>query len=714
MPDEKTIPMPLATSRDAPRFSENPDGFDDFWDAVEELGRRAKASQSDLIKWAARYASADSSAWRRLESYTDPDATLAEFKLQVSEIYPNLAKDQRYTSYDLVELVENTARHSRLSREDFGDYYRKFFTISHYLMGQQRIAKPERSRLFLKGLTHDLKEKTMQRLSIIHHNVRPSDGYDLKDLKDATLWVLVSDEDIRTETAVEHIAPTPPSPPTPAPINDQQYRGLLSMIETLARTVDANTRANANVLQTRPPPPPVRNAAPAPGVAVNNPPPGGVRSPCRFCGSTEHFIRNCRQVEEYVNQGKARRTNDGKLTFPDGTFPNRYTPGSNLREQLDYAYSNHQHQAVANYVEHVAVNFLESNEEYAIEVEVSPTTWKIENENGDADVDAEVYIGERRGKQVLDHVSPGRPRPGPSKKKPENPPGPTIHAQPRRDIPPHLAGNPKEPENGKPSDGPRGPQKPSTFPAKPQHDEAKFRYQSAVETTVKTAELLDRALDASVLVTTRELLAGSSDVRRQLKDLITSKKVSVNLLDEDSDRGRIEPGPSFTTDDRAFNLKHSSEPTTSVAAHTLPLRVIYPSFGSGMYPECILDSGATVVAMSARVWKRLGVPLSSDKLLTIKCANDESVSTLGVVEKHPVRIGPITVYLQIQVIDGAAYDVLLGRPFFDVLSCSEISSAGGDHMIRVTDPRTRETCVIPTLPRDSHRNAADEAVNFHR
>ena len=114
--------------------------------------------------------------------------------------------------------------------------------------------------------------------------------------------------------------------------------------------------------------------------------------------------------------------------------------------------------------------------------------------------------------------------------------------------------------------------------------------------------------------------------------------------------------------------------------------------------------------MSADLWQKLGVPLSTDKIMRIGCVNAQWMHTMGVIEGHLVQIGPIAVYLQIQVVEGAPYEVLLGRPFFDVLSCLDISLSGGDHMIQVVDPRTRETCVIPTLP--CNQKTVMVAVNF--
>jgi hypothetical protein len=73
--------------------------------------------------------------------------------------------------------------------------------------------------------------------------------------------------------------------------------------------------------------------------------------------------------------------------------------------------------------------------------------------------------------------------------------------------------------------------------------------------------------------------------------------------------------------------------------------------------------------------------------------------TLRLVENHPVQLGPITIYLQIQVVDEAPFEVLLGRPFFDITNCSEISTSGGRHEIQVRDPMDGTPYVFATKPR---------------
>ena len=133
--------------------------------------------------------------------------------------------------------------------------------------------------------------------------------------------------------------------------------------------------------------------------------------------------------------------------------------------------------------------------------------------------------------------------------------------------------------------------RPVEMQAKPSIDDPKFRYQSAVESGVKTTELADRALDTKITISTRELLAVSPDVRRHVKDLVTKKKVAAHHIAEDEDERLDTYLTDFNPDATPVYLEVSQYEASS-AVPSLPLRVIYPSFGHGIEPECILDGGA--------------------------------------------------------------------------------------------------------------------------
>lgn len=239
--------------------------------------------------------------------------------------------------------------------------------------------------------------------------------------------------------------------------------------------------------------------------------------------------------------------------------------------------------------------------------------------------------------------------------------------------------------------------KPLTMIPKPPAEDHKARYQSAIKTSVKTSDLVNRVFDTQISISARELMAASPDVRKQVKEMIVSKKVSANLFEEEECDSYLTSLFEQSAPISDLDLgKYEQSPS---AAHSLPLRVIFPHFAPGVEPECILDGGAQIVVMRKDIWKRLRTPISANKLMTIESASSGRTTSLGLVEDHPVRIGPITVYLQIQVVEEAPFEVLLGRPFFDITNCTEISRQGGNHKIQLKDPKTGEDYIFQTKPR---------------
>jgi hypothetical protein len=249
--------------------------------------------------------------------------------------------------------------------------------------------------------------------------------------------------------------------------------------------------------------------------------------------------------------------------------------------------------------------------------------------------------------------------------------------------------------------------RPIGYPPKQSPEEAKFRYHTGIEDSVQTSTLAERALDSSITITTRELLAASPEVRKHVKDLVVTKKVSVNNVEADSEDPVDAYLAAFVNDSPPVPLDVAKY-EDSAAVHSLPLRVIYPEFAPGVQPECILDGGAQIVVMRKDVWEQLQVPLATHWTMSMESANSGTTRTLGFVENHPVKIGHIVIHLQIQVVEDAPFEVLLGRPFFDVTSCAEVSKQGGEHSIYIRDPTTQIPYLFPTQP----RKFKTQKVNF--
>ena len=78
-------------------------------------------------------------------------------------------------------------------------------------------------------------------------------------------------------------------------------------------------------------------------------------------------------------------------------------------------------------------------------------------------------------------------------------------------------------------------------------------------------------------------------------------------------------------------------------------------------------------------------------------ANASSNQTLGLIHNLKATVdGENDFYLQVQVIENASYEMLLGRPFLTLTEAMTQHHANGDSCL---DPNTKATITIPTKPR---------------
>ena len=60
------------------------------------------------------------------------------------------------------------------------------------------------------------------------------------------------------------------------------------------------------------------------------------------------------------------------------------------------------------------------------------------------------------------------------------------------------------------------------------------------------------------------------------------------------------------------------------------------------------------------IWEKLNYPLITNKAMHMESANSSRYQTMGMIENIPVTLGSVTVHLQIQVVNEAPFEVLLG------------------------------------------------------
>ncbi|KAL5501137.1 hypothetical protein ACEPAH_9524 [Sanghuangporus vaninii] len=138
---------------------------------------------------------------------------------------------------------------------------------------------------------------------------------------------------------------------------------------------------------------------------------------------------------------------------------------------------------------------------------------------------------------------------------------------------------------------------------------------------------------------------------------------------------------------------------STVAPPNIPLREIEVWLDDKMEVKALLDSGSTFIAMPKEVWKDLGSPTILSQAITVETANHQISCSAGLIPHVRLTIGSFSIVLQVQVIDKAPFQLLLGCPFFIHTRAQVIDESDGDQTLYLTHPDTNKTMSIPTIQR---------------
>ncbi|KAF6741016.1 hypothetical protein DFP72DRAFT_982676, partial [Ephemerocybe angulata] len=192
----------------------------------------------------------------------------------------------------------------------------------------------------------------------------------------------------------------------------------------------------------------------------------------------------------------------------------------------------------------------------------------------------------------------------------------------------------------------------------------------------------------------RELLGVSPDVRKLVKDMVTTKKVPTEEATDTTKPVQVA---------LMSKTKRASLPDPPagmiVAKEVESLRTIEVNIAGKIKIDALVDDGSQIIGIHRDIWRKLGIPARSDHTLTMEAANSSKSSTAGLLPHLEVWIGSHVFYLQVQVVDDASYDMLLGRPFHALtrLNCQHHSDGGADIILR--DPNTGAVIRCPTKER---------------
>lgn len=95
------------------------------------------------------------------------------------------------------------------------------------------------------------------------------------------------------------------------------------------------------------------------------------------------------------------------------------------------------------------------------------------------------------------------------------------------------------------------------------------------------------------------------------------------------------------------------------------------------------------------------MPIRSDMIMVMKSANKSKNKTMGLLQDLKIVIGGYNFYLQVQVVQDAPYEMLLGCLFYTLTQASHKHFDNGDSRLTIFDPNTSNKITVPTQAKDS-------------
>uniref|UniRef100_A0A0W0GFI4 Aspartic peptidase DDI1-type domain-containing protein n=1 Tax=Moniliophthora roreri TaxID=221103 RepID=A0A0W0GFI4_MONRR len=149
---------------------------------------------------------------------------------------------------------------------------------------------------------------------------------------------------------------------------------------------------------------------------------------------------------------------------------------------------------------------------------------------------------------------------------------------------------------------------------------------------------------------------------------------------------------------------------TIVAAMTKGLRVIFPKVnGSSGMVEVVLDTGSQIISMDMQIAKSLDLTWDPNTVICMQSSNSGLNSMQGLARNVPFKFGEIVLYLQVHIVNGALYQVLLGRPF-NTLANTKVLNNGEDTKLELTCPNTKRRVTLPMFKQGLYWPAQHEDV----
>jgi len=737
--------MPARGERASPTFDKTrPRELSRFFDDLERLFAKGAFTDVEKKQYVVYYTDFETEQlWKSLKEYSDATKTYPDFKNEILQHYPDATGEYVYSIRDMDVLIGERQRLGFTNTTELSDFHLQFMSITNWLINQHQLSDLEQKRSYLRAFQPSLLVAMQNRLQMKFLQQHPNVPHEVKDVYEAARFILQSTA--LTGSYYNPAGAAPPvrvlqRPPTPAVTTIAESPKVKS--EDLGALFSEFTKTFMDVMNQN-----LRGA-------VSNPQSSSTtaeQKKCLMCGFIGHFIDQCETVAEFITAGKCKRNQEGKVVLPQGIFVPRDIPGAWLKDRINEYHRRNPNQLAAVALMHTISTLPAST------FAPTRTAYKLSAEDRIATLEAEIFdlkakrhppaTGIRtraqraREEETSDEiVSPAVRQSATPEPNPRIIPAEPPIVRVEREKTPQIVEVEEEAEHPfqRAKDAAYAPPVNRNIgaPAKPpatKKPEPAYRTMPPVHDPAIAANVFTRSMEAPITITQRELLSISPEVRSQVREATTTKRVPTDPQAAPAKLYAIADDEEIVEENStsAFAFRHATQHTPPIGATIIPdtIEAYYKSLGPGQKPdidrltvamestairslfalvsnsqkiECTVDPGCQIIAMAEAECHSLGLAYDPRIRLNMESANGTCDWSLGLARNVPFRIGDITLYFQVHIINSPSYDILLGRPF-DVLTESVIRNyANEDQTITITDPNTGKQATIPTFARGVH------------
>ncbi|KAF8223469.1 hypothetical protein L208DRAFT_1517424, partial [Tricholoma matsutake] len=458
---------------------------------------------------------------------------------------------------------------------------------------------------------------------------------------------------------------------------------------------------------------------------------------CIFCSLSGHFISDCLVCQTYINNGKCKKNAEGKVVLPNGQFTPRNIPGHCIKDRIDEWIC-----------QNPDINIVPALM-YGIAPSPTPAPaprgiYQIMDMNTAADIhiarlEQEIYAL-RSGRNFAQHkpspitapvvqpsissmapsaepvalptpttappsISSTMTNPASSNIAPSMALQMTLNSQSMPNLQPLMSVQPPIHPYAAASENTYLPPHKQNFASTSkgkERDGPSYHTVAPIQNDTIAQDIFSCSMKILIVtLTTEELLLLSPKVHTKWKEQLTPRRI---LNQDGNNTGHLVNEEVLMINDPyetyISSLQISDIPKPFIAAkESHSIRSVMMNINGKNPVKSVVDPGSSIITMSEEVCHELGLAYDPSIHIPLQSANGGIDKSLGLARNVPCKVGTITIYMQIHIIQNPAYDILLGQPFNVVTESTVKNWSDESQTITIYDPNSTRSSTIPTLPR---------------